>query len=93
MKVILIEDDYNKKHKLWKLLCLNHGSIEMDFVHGEFAEGCDITKEFSGIEVNLKEPMDAHKLEQALEFYLEFEESNNDSDDDEFQNDSYGGTA
>lgn len=86
MKLIIIENDFKKKHKLWKLMCLNHGSIHMDFVYGNTDNNDDDTdtKElFEGISVILKDPMDAHKLEQVLEYQLEFEDKTNGDDDDD----------
>ena len=86
MKIIIIENDFNKKHKLWKLLCLNHGSIDMDFIYGETGVKNDddkATKEpFEGITIKLKERMDAHRLEQVLEYLLEFEDTPEGDDDD-----------
>lgn len=87
MKLIIIENDFKRKHKLWKLMCLNHGSIHMDFVYGN--TDCDLANDtsgkelFEGISVTLKDPMDAHKLEQVLEYQLEFEDKTNGDDDDD----------
>jgi hypothetical protein len=79
MKIIIIENDFNKKHKLWKLMCLNHGSIDMDFVYGETEVKTDddeVAKElFEGISVILKDTTDVHKLERVLEYQLEFEDT------------------
>lgn len=87
MKLIIIENDFRRKHKLWKLMCLNHGSIDMDFIYGNVDVKSEDMKElFEGISVTLKDPMDAHKLEQILEYQLEYEflndRTNGDDDDD-----------
>lgn len=86
MKIIIIENDFNKKHKLWKLLCLNHGSIDMDFIYGENQVKTDDDEDkkelFEGITITLKERMDAHRLEQVLEYLLEFEDTPEGDDDD-----------
>ena len=95
MKIIIIENDFNKKHKLWKLLCLNHGSIDMNFIYGKIdgtllvtetedrTDDDKATKEpFEGITITLKERMDAHRLEQVLEYLLEFEDTPEGDDDD-----------
>jgi hypothetical protein len=87
MKLIIIENDFRRKHKLWKLMCLNHGSIDMDFIYGNVDVKSEDMKElFEGISVTLKDPMDAHKLEQILEYQLEYEflndRTNGDDNDD-----------
>jgi len=77
MRILIIENNYTIKHKLWKLLCLNHGSIDIDFQSGiihEDDENNEEDKEFHAIEIILKDPMDAHKLQQILEYQLEFED-------------------
>ena len=92
MKLIIIENDFRRKHKLWKLMCLNHGSIDMNFIYGNVDvdnkdDDTDTKELFEGISVTLKDPMDAHKLEQILEYQLEYEflndyRTNGDDDDD-----------
>jgi len=87
MKLIIIENDFRRKHKLWKLMCLNHGSIDMNFIYGNVDVKSEDMKElFEGISVTLKDPMDAHKLEQILEYQLEYEflndRTNGDDNDD-----------
>jgi hypothetical protein len=60
-------------------MCLNHGSIDMDFVYGETEVKTDddeVAKElFEGISVILKDTTDVHKLERVLEYQLEFEDT------------------
>lgn len=77
MRILIIENDFRIKHKLWKLICLNHGSIDMDFKSGTIHEdgaNDEENEEFTAIEIILKDPIDAHKLEKVLEYQLEFED-------------------
>ena len=77
MRIIIIENDYDEKRRLWSLLGLNHGSIVMDYVYGREQQSCidsdDQGKEFAGVSVTLKEGMDAFKLSQTLEHFINFE--------------------
>jgi hypothetical protein len=79
MRILIIENDFDKKLKLWRLLSLNHGSIDMDFVYGT-EEQDDVDEEgtgrakFDGISLTLTDPMDAHKLESILAYQLEYED-------------------
>lgn len=79
MKILIIENDFNKKHKMWQLLCLaSSNCLDMDFVRGETD-----AEEFASISLNLDDSKDVNQFQTFLHFWMEHEVTAKGEDDDD----------
>ena len=70
MKILIIENDFERKQKAWQLLCMaSSNGLDMDFTHGETDE-----EEFSAISLNIEAIKSVRQLEAFLKFWIEHEE-------------------
>jgi hypothetical protein len=85
MKVLIIENDFNKKHKMWQLLCLaSSNCLDMDFTRGETeANNGDKMEEFASISLNLDDSKDVNQFQTFLHFWMEHEVTAKGEDDDD----------
>jgi len=76
MKILIIEDNYLQKHKMWKLLCLaSQNDAEMDFVSGTIED--DGSKKFQSISIDLNNDKEVYGLQGFLHYWMEHENYNN----------------
>jgi hypothetical protein len=79
MKILIIENDFNKKHKMWQLLCLaSSNCLDMDFARGETE-----AEEFSSISLNLDDSKDVRQFDTFLKYWIEHEVTPKGEDDDD----------
>jgi hypothetical protein len=77
MKILIIENDTWKKHKMWKLLCLaSQNDAELDFVNGTIEDGASAEK-FQSISIDLNNDKDVYGLQGFLHYWMEHENYNN----------------
>jgi hypothetical protein len=88
MKILIIENDFEKKHKIWQLLCLaTQNNMEMDFVEGKvIQQDVDFSGDslkaslderevgFKSISVDVENIEDIRALRSFLEYWMEHEE-------------------
>jgi len=78
MKILIIENDFNRKHKIWKLLCMaTQNDLEMDFERGTVEIGEEDTKKFQSISIELNNEKDVYGLQGFLHYWMEHESYNN----------------
>jgi len=82
MKILIIENDFNRKHKIWKLLCMaTQNDLEMDFERGTVGE--EDTKGFQSISINLNNNKDVYGLQGFLHYWMEHEVTPKGEGDDD----------
>ena len=77
MKLLLIEDDHEKRHKLWRLLCMaTQNDVEMDFESSN--------EQYKGITLVLNNSRDVFGFQGFLHYWMEHEgQSNNEENEDD----------
>ena len=75
MKLLIIEENHNARHKLWRLLCMaTQNDIDMDFESND-------TK-YKGIVLTLDDSKDVYGFQGFLHYMMEFEAEEPDDMED-----------